>query len=247
MAEARVEDAQGRPLSRCPAEKARQMLADGRASLVSDDPLTIRLSYAVDIPERQPEPVSPLAGERLLLHICCGPCATWTVQHLTQLGALVTGFWFNPNIHPFSEHERRRETLASFAQQQGLPMVWEPGYEMPAFLQVVADAPQQGHRCHPCYRMRLQRTAQRAAELGYSYLCSTLLISPHQDLDIIREEGHAAAEKHGVRFYDENLRRGFAEHHRLAKEHGLYQQRYCGCIYSEWESLSKDASTRSRA
>lgn len=247
MTQARVVDARGHPLSPCSVERARQMLTSGRASLVSQDPLTIRLSYAVDIPEPEPEPALPLAGERLLLHVCCGPCATWTIQHLTELGASVTGFWFNPNIHPYSEHERRRDTLALYAQKQGLAITWEPGYEMPAFLRAIADNPLQGHRCRRCYRIRLRRTALRAAEMGYPFFSTTLLISPYQNLDVLREEGHAAAQAHGIRFYDENLRRGFAEHHRLAKEHGLYQQRYCGCIYSEWESLAQDATTRSRS
>ena len=246
MTQARVLDARGRVLAPCPEKKARQMLVDGRASLVSEDPLTVQLGYAVEIPEPEPEPVSPLLGQGLLLHVCCAPCATWTVQHLTELGADVTGFWFNPNIHPFAEHERRRVTLATYADEQGLAMVWEPGYEMPAFLQAVANDPQQGRRCRHCYRLRLQRTAQRAAQLGFSFFSTTLLISPYQDLEAIRAAGCDAAEAHGVRFYGENMRRGFAAHHRLAQQHDLYQQRYCGCLYSEWESLSPDATTRGR-
>lgn len=245
MAQARVVDARGHPLSPCSAEKARRLVTSDRAIIVSEDPLTIRLRYAVDIPVPEPTPEPPLVGQRLLLHICCGPCATWTVQHLTELGASVTGFWFNPNIHPYSEHERRREALATFAKEQEIPMVWEPGYEMVAFLQAVASDPQRGHRCRLCYRMRLRHTAQRAAELEHDAFGTTLLISPYQDLETIHEEGQEAARTYGVTFYFENLRRGFAEHHRLAEKHGLYRQRYCGCIYSEWESLVPDATTRS--
>ncbi|MGC9359341.1 MAG: epoxyqueuosine reductase QueH [Anaerolineae bacterium] len=245
MARARVVDARGHPLSPCSLQKARRLVAAHRATLVCEDPFTIQLPYEVDIPEPEPEPPPPLLGQRLLLHICCAPCATWTLRHLAELGASVTGYWFNPNIHPFSEHEHRRQTLAKFADEQGLPMVWEEGYEMVAFLKAVADSPRQGRRCRLCYRMRLRRTAQRAAELEYDAFSTTLLISPYQYLELIRREGDEAAEASGVPFYFENMRRGFAYHHRLAQEHDLYEQRYCGCVYSEWESLDKDASTRS--
>ncbi len=245
MARARVVDARGHPLSPCSIQKARRLVAANRASVVCEEPLTIQLPYEVHIPEPQPEPGPVLENQRLLLHICCAPCATWTLQHLTELGASVTGYWFNPNIHPFSEHERRRLSLVAFAEKQGLPMVWEEGYEMVAFLQAVADDPRRGHRCRECYRMRLRRTAQRAAELGFEAFTTTLLISPYQNLEIIRQEGEEAAEAYSVPFYFENMRRGFAYHHRLAQEHGLYEQRYCGCVYSEWESLTKDTSTRS--
>ena len=72
-------------------------------------------------------------------------------------------------------------------------------------------------------------------------ICTTLLISPYQDQALIRQTGEAAAARHGVAFYFENLRRGFTEHHHLAREYGLYQQSYCGCLYSEWEALLKRA------
>jgi epoxyqueuosine reductase len=244
MPSARVLDARGHLLSPCSLQKARRLVATDRAKIVCEEPFTIRLAYEVEIPEPKAEPAPPLHGQRVLLHICCAPCATWTLQHLAELGASVTGYWFNPNIHPFSEHERRRQTLATFADEQHLPMVWEEGYEMVAFLKKVVDNPNLGRRCRQCYRMRLRRTAQRAAEMGYDAFSTTLLISPYQYLQLIQQEGDEAAEAYGVPFYLENMRRGFAFHHRLAQEHGLYEQRYCGCVYSEWESLDRDASTR---
>jgi len=282
-ARAIVLDAEGRTLSPCPADKARRLVAQGRAEIVRDDPLTIRLTRSVTIPSptrlgdrlvaqdpaiatvgdrpvaqdpaprrrgdrrvaQNPaiatvgdRPVAPTkVGERLLLHICCGPCATYTVAHLRGLGYEVTGYWFGPNIHPFSEHERRREALETLAADIDLPVIWEPGYEMPEFLRLVAGTPERPARCRICYRMRLARTARVAAAGGFDAFSTTLLISPYQDLDAIREIGAEEGDAQHVRFYFENLRKGFAEHHRLAREHGLYMQRYCGCVYSEWEGL----------
>lgn len=235
---ARVLDAQGRELSPCPAERALALVARGQAELVSREPLTVRLLRAVDIPAPQPER-PPLAGQRLLLHVCCAPCATYSARRLQEQGAEVTAFWYNPNVHPFSEHERRRISLARYAAEVGLPVEWEPGYDMVTFFRRVAGHERPGERCALCYELRLERTARRAAELGMDAICTTLLISPYQDQALIHQVGLAAAARHGVAFYFENLRRGFGEHQRLAREHGLYRQSYCGCVYSEWEALLK--------
>ena len=245
MKKARVLDARDKPLSPCREEKARRLVAEGEADLVSEEPLTIRLHRVVDIPEPQEqEKVNPVEGKRVLLHICCAPCATYTVKRLRALGAEVMGHWFNPNIHPYSEHERRRKTLVRYAKEIDLPVIWEEGYEMPEFFRAVVGHETFRERCAICYRLRLERTAQRAAEEGFDFFTTTLLISPYQDQDSIREIGKARAKKYGVAFYFENFRRGFAEHYELARAHDLYMQDYCGCIYSEWEAKDENASTQ---
>jgi predicted adenine nucleotide alpha hydrolase (AANH) superfamily ATPase len=249
MTQVQVLDRAGRRLSPCSVEKAQKLLAAGQAEVVaagaagagalSAEPFTIRLNREVVLPEREsaPEPPSPLAGRSLLLHVCCAPCATYSVQRLRQEGATVTGHWFNPNVHPFSEHERRRETLRDYAGQIDLPVVWEPEYEVVAFMRAVASHEAFGERCRICYALRLERTARAAAERGDDWFSTTLLISPYQDQAAIREIGEALGHRYGVPFYFENLRRGFAAHHAMAREAGLYRQRYCGCLYSEWEAL----------
>ena len=190
-----------------------------------------------------PDDAGPLARRRLLLHICCAPCATYTVRRLRDEGADVTGHWYNPNIHPYGEHERRREALVGYARDIELPVIWEPGYDMPAFLRAVVGDERYRQRCEVCYRIRLERTAQAAAQGGFELYTTTLLISPYQDVEAIRRIGDELAGCYGVGFYVENLRRGFAESHRLAREAGLYRQKYCGCLYSEWEVLDRQAAT----
>ncbi|MHB0857405.1 MAG: epoxyqueuosine reductase QueH [Anaerolineae bacterium] len=245
MTAANVYDGQGHKLSSCSEEKARKLLDEGKAELLSEEPLSIRLSYSVALPEEDVTPEPDNNGKCILLHVCCGPCATYTVRRLREQGWDVTGHWYNLNIQPYSEHERRRETLERYAQEIDLPMVWETVYEMPLFFRAVAGHERFRERCISCYELRLERTARVAAAQGFDAFSSTLLVSPYQDQQAIRRIADALAETHGVPFYYENFRRGFAEHHQLAREHDLYMQRYCGCVYSEWESIDRDAPTRS--
>lgn len=241
-------DAAGRPLAPTSVARALALLSAGKAERVSDDPLTIRLPYAVEIPVPQgvdQAPPEDYAGQPLLLHICCGPCATYSVRRLRELRWHVEGFWFNPNIHPYSEHERRRQALEAYAGRIALPLQQADGYEISAFFRRVAGHEGLGERCALCYRTRLERTAEEAARRGFAAITTTLLISPYQDRAAIVRIGEEVAAAHGLRFFAENLRRGFVESHRLAREAGLYAQRYCGCVYSEWEALDRSAATRS--
>ena len=237
MAEVIVLDASGQQLSPTTVEKARKLVAQGKATLVSEKPFTIQLPYAVELPP-EPEPIEekPMGeGRGILLHVCCGPCSTYTIEHLREEGFAVTGFWYNPNIHPWREHQKRQESLARYAEAVGLPMIWHQEYEMPLFLRAVVGHERFRQRCAICYRMRLEKTAQVAAGQGFDALTTTLLISPHQDQGLIRQIGEEVAVQHGIEFYFENLRRGWSERGRLTREHDLYRQQYCGCIYSEWE------------
>jgi predicted adenine nucleotide alpha hydrolase (AANH) superfamily ATPase len=232
-----VLDAEGRKVSPTTVEKARKLVAQGKAVLVSEEPFTIRLPYAVELPpEPEPAEEEPIGeGRRILLHVCCGPCSTYTIERLREEGFSVTGFWYNPNIHLWQEHQQRRESLSRYAEAVGLPMIWHERYEMPLFLRAVVGHERFRQRCAICYRMRLEKTVQVAARQGFDAFTTTLLISPHQDQELIRQVGQEVAAQHGLEFYFENFRRGWSERGRLTREHELYRQQYCGCIYSEWE------------
>lgn len=245
-------DAKGRRLSPTTHERAQRLLDQGKALVVQAEPLTIRLCYEVAVPLPSPDtspaseagsPVLPSTGRRILLHICCAPCSTYTARRLRELAFDVTGFWYNPNVHPFSEHERRRQTLLQYAREVELPVIWEPGFEMVDFLRRVHGQETFGTRCAICYRMRLERTAQAASREGFEAFTTTLLISPYQDQAAIRGIGEEMAARYGVAFYFENFRRGWAEHFGLTRQHELYSQKYCGCVYSEWEAGDRGAAT----
>jgi predicted adenine nucleotide alpha hydrolase (AANH) superfamily ATPase len=237
-----VVDAAGQPLSPCTPDKARRMLSEGRARLVSESPLTIQLPWTAHLRSRTaPLPTATGQGKRLLLHVCCGPCSTYSIRRLREQGFELTGFWYNPNIHPFAEHERRRECVRHYAEEVRLPMVWWGEYEMPDFMRAVAGHEAFRERCGVCYRLRLERTAQVAQQQGFHAFTTTLLISPYQQQSLIRSLGDSLADRYGVEFYFENLRKGWRERGSLTHQHGLYQQRYCGCSYSEREANRKCA------
>jgi predicted adenine nucleotide alpha hydrolase (AANH) superfamily ATPase len=246
MAQVIVLDAAGKRLSPCSAQKASKLLAENKATLIAEVPLTIQLHYVVPF-RSHPRPTPSRkagVGKHLLLHICCAPCSTYTIDRLRDQGFEVSGFWYNPNIHPFTEHEKRRRCVQAYSEEAHLPMVWWETYEMPGYFRAVAGHETYGERCAICYRLRLDRTAQVAHETGFDAFTTTLLISPHQQQATIRSIGQQLASLHGLEFYFENFRSGWTDRGRLAREHGLYQQSYCGCIYSEWEAHARGASTK---
>lgn len=248
MSEVTVLDRNGQKLTPCSLDKARRLLTEGKARLLSENPLTIELPLIATLRDRRTSVADqPVEDKSLLLHICCGPCGTYPINRLRELGFSVTGFWYNPNIHPYAEHERRRECVAGYASEVGLPMIWSEGYEMPLYFREVAGHEQRPKRCATCYRLRLERTAQIARERGFDVFTTTLLISPYQQQALIRSIGEELATRNGVGFFFENLRRGWGERGRLAREHHLYQQQYCGCIYSEVEAGTAHSQASSRA
>ncbi|MDD2422275.1 MAG: epoxyqueuosine reductase QueH [Heliobacteriaceae bacterium] len=167
----------------------------------------------------------------LLLHTCCAPCAIYPLKLLRDEGRQVTAYFFNPNIHPYTEFRRRRETLATYAAANGLPLLVEEEYGLEEFLRLVAFDP--AGRCPVCYRLRLERTAAKARELGMAGFTTTLLVSPYQDHALLRETGETVAAAAGIPFVYRDFRPGFREAQGQAREMGLYRQPYCGCIYSE--------------
>ena len=170
---------------------------------------------------------------KILLHVCCGPCAIYPVNALREAGAEVTAFFYNHNIHPYQEYRRRLETVREYCDRVGLALIVRDEYNLEEFLGAVAGAP--AVRCGYCYFSRLEAVAAKGAELGFDAFSSTLLYSRYQKHDDIRLLGEKAAVRHGVAFHYDDYRRGWQEGIRLSKEMGLYRQQYCGCIYSEKE------------
>jgi len=175
---------------------------------------------------------------RILLHICCAPCAIYPVNYLRQKELEIYGYSYNPNIHPYTEWKKRKNTLVQYAGEIGLELIGEgahskDAYSMEEFLRAVVF--RENTRCRFCYQMRLQKTAEVARENGFDGFTTTLLVSPFQKHSLIKEIGEAVAEESGIPFYYYDFRPGFKEATARAKELGLYRQPYCGCIYSEKE------------
>ncbi|MDP2857760.1 MAG: epoxyqueuosine reductase QueH [Bacillota bacterium] len=175
----------------------------------------------------------------VLLHICCGPCSIIPVERLSEQGHKLTGFFYNPNIHPYREWRLRAGTLESFAGGRHLDVVFDQEYDLEGFLQKTLPLSRSRERCRHCYRMRLERSARFAAKMHADAFTSTLLVSPNQQHDVIREEAEALSSLYGVAFLYQDFRPGFRAGMAEAKALGLYTQTYCGCIFSERERYQK--------
>jgi predicted adenine nucleotide alpha hydrolase (AANH) superfamily ATPase len=170
---------------------------------------------------------------RILLHTCCGPCTLYPLRTLRTAGHDVSGFFYNPNIHPYLEYTLRRNTVVQMAELESMPLIMRDDYDLEGFLANVAAAPEK--RCSYCYASRLRATALIAAEHGFDAFTAALLYSRYQKHEEIRELGEQIGREYGVPFHYQDFRPGWQEGIRLSKELGLYRQQYCGCIYSEKE------------
>ena len=169
----------------------------------------------------------------VLIHVCCAHCAAYTVDYWRQQGYEVSALWYNPNIHPYLEHQHRLESMKSLAQEINLVLTIPEGYDMVEYFRRVAG--HEAQRCQHCFDLRLARTAEIAREMDFTAFTTTLLISPHQKHDLLREIGSELADKHGIEFLYADLRKRYSESRHLTKPLNLYRQQYCGCVYSECE------------
>lgn len=168
---------------------------------------------------------------RVLLHICCGPCGLYPLAVLRAEGLEVTGLFYNHNIHPYQEYQRRRDAALQMAEQEQFELMVQDHYQLEEFLAQVAAEPDK--RCGYCYASRLDTAARTARENGYDAFTSSLFYSRYQNHDLMRAKAEDAAERNGVLFLYRDFRPGWQEGIRRSKELGLYRQQYCGCIYSE--------------
>jgi len=178
---------------------------------------------------------------KLLLHTCCAPCSIACVKSLREEKIEPHLFWYNPNIHPYTEYITRRDCLNEFAGNEHLLLtVYNKEYSLLSFLGQVF--PKTKKRCYNCLLMRLEKTAFFAASAGFTAFTTTLLISPHQDHDEIKSIGEALAKKYSIDFLYRDFRPLFREGQDSARSKGYYMQKYCGCIFSEEERFFKTSN-----
>ncbi len=169
---------------------------------------------------------------RILVHICCAPCFTYPHKRLVEQGHDVTGFFYNPNIHPYLEYKKRMESLERYAELKGTRVVYKNDYDLEGYLRCALDAQD---RCEFCYTSRLTEAARTANMLGFEAFTTTLLISPYQKHEMLARAGEKIADEYSIEFYYEDFREGYRESRHLARSFELYMQKYCGCIFSEKE------------
>jgi len=175
---------------------------------------------------------------KVLLHICCANCAIYPIEKIREEGNEVVGYFFNPNIHPYQEYQKRLDSLKQYSERVGLNVIYRDEYLLEEFLKNVSHSVKE--RCQHCYTLRLEATAQEAKEKDFDQFSTTLLQSTHQDHALIRETGERIGKELGIPFYYEDFRQGWRKGLEVSKAMGLYRQQYCGCIYSEKERFLKE-------
>ena len=171
----------------------------------------------------------------LLLHICCGPCATHVIETLSREFD-VTGYYYNPNIYPEEEYGRRLEAAKTVAKKQNITLI-EGDYDPLTFFNAVKGyehEPENGARCKICYRLRLSGTAVYASDNSFGCIASTLTLGPQKKASIINPIGVEEAEKHDIDFIEGDWKKkdGFRKSCIISGEYGIYRQNYCGCKFS---------------
>ena len=178
--------------------------------------------------------------KRLLLHACCAPCSSYVLEYLSRYFD-ITLYFYNPNISPEEEHRFRVSELSRLITEMPLSgtVHLEVSKYTPEDFEAIAKGleslPEGGSRCERCYRLRLSKTADMAAEGGYDYFTTTLSISPYKNALWLNTIGKEEGDRVGVfyLFSDFKKKNGYKRSCELSEQYGLYRQDYCGCVYSK--------------
>lgn len=178
-------------------------------------------------------------SDSLLLHVCCAPCMVYPLGVLRGEFTTITAYFYNPNIHPYREFQKRKDCLVEFCEREKIARVIDEQYGMREFLRAVVF--HENERCAICYTIRLQQCARFARDNGFKQFSTTLLYSKYQNHVKIIEIGRDAAQANGIEFYYEDFRLGWQQGIEESKKQEMYRQSYCGCIYSEQDRYDKSA------
>ncbi len=192
----------------------------------------------------------PSAVPSLLLHACCAPCSSYVLEYLSAY-FVITVLYYNPNIYPKEEYDRRVKEERRLIRQMGEdgilkhPVQFTEGaFDDEAFYRAVRsleEIPEGGQRCFACFRLRLCETAKRAAEGGFDYFTTTLTISPQKNAEKLNEIGEETAQKYGAVWLPSDFKKrdGYKRSIELSAAYDLYRQDYCGCVFSKREREKK--------
>lgn len=175
--------------------------------------------------------------QKVLLHACCAICAMYPVEKLISAGYLPTIYFFNPNIFPQAEYQRRLEELKKLCSKKNLELVVAEE-EHEKWLDYIKDyeqEPERGLRCQKCFDYRLTKAAEFAHNNAFGLLTTTLTVSPHKRSEMIFASLENACAKYDLKFLEYNFKKenGFLKTNQLADAEGFYRQTYCGCEFSK--------------
>jgi len=177
-----------------------------------------------------------MSKSKILLHICCAPCASHPVMALKDEYD-ITMLFYGPNIHPVDEYKKRLDSVYMLAKILGIKLV-ELEYNTKIWFDAVKgleDEPEGGSRCAICHRIRLERTARFARDNDYPIIATSLTTSPYKPARVINPIGEELAGNYGINFLDRDFKKqdGYRKSCELSRKYGLYRQNYCGCVYSQ--------------
>jgi len=177
----------------------------------------------------------PDALQQLLLHVCCAPCSPHVIE-LLQKEFELTAFFYNPNIHPYEEYQRRLIEVERYCGENTFTLVtgeYDPDHWLSA-VKGMEDQEEGAQRCEICYRLRLEKTALVAQAHGIDFFATTLTVSPHKKAAVVNRIGREAGEGYARIFYEADFKKqdGFKKSCELSKHYNFYRQTYCGCVYS---------------
>ena len=177
---------------------------------------------------------------RLLVHSCCAPCSSYVLEYLNEYFD-ITVLYYNPNISPREEYDKRKAEQLRFISEKfpdGNVKLADCDYDSEAYTAAVRGLekePEGGKRCERCFRLRLGRTAEYAAEGGFDYFVTTLSISPLKNAALLNKIGEELSESYGVAYLPSDFKKknGYKRPIELSREYDLYRQSFCGCVYSK--------------
>lgn len=168
---------------------------------------------------------------KLLLHTCCAPCLIGTMLFPAFENFDLSCFWYNPNIHPYKEYESRLAALTGYTSENNINLIVHDYYGLVEFTRNVINNLET--RCCYCYETRIRKTAEHAKQNGFDMFSTTLLVSPYQNHEKIKEICEKYAEEYEIGFFYGDFRVNFRDGQKSAREKSIYMQKYCGCIFSE--------------
>lgn len=186
-------------------------------------------------------------SKKILLHSCCAPCSSHVITYLAPYYN-ITVLYYNPNIYPKEEYEKRKQEQIKLINELNTPNkldFLDCDYDNDVYEELIKgyeNCPERGARCPICFKLRLEKTAKLAKEHNYDYFCTTLTVSPYKNATQINEIGASLSNKYQIKWLYSDFKKedGYKKSIELSKKYNLYRQNYCGCIYSQRNKITDD-------